>query len=894
MPETLFIVDTFSLIFQVFYAIRQPMSGRRGQPTNAVFGVTGDIRLILRDHKPTHLIFALDSPGDAERNLIYPEYKANREAAPDDLLPQIPMVIDVIEGHRIPAISVDGWEADDVMATLTRQAVERGMEVTIVTNDKDARQLIGPQVQLYNMRKRKFMDESFLQEDWGIRPDQVIDFQALVGDSVDNVPGVPLVGPKKASALLAEFGTLDAVISNADKAPGKKLRENLKKYAEQAYLSKDLVTLRNDLPIEVDWDAAKVQTPNYTRLHELFTEYAFGRYADEVRDKMTEENIEDSHERRWETVDTPRAFERFRAQLEQQKLICVDLETSSKDAMRSEIVGWAICWEADVAYYLPVDEPDKQSSLARDVVLAALKPILEDPDVRIDNQNIKYDMLVLKGHGVELCGIGMDPMIADYLLDAGARSHGLDRLAKVYLHRRTIPTSDVAAKGKRQKMMFELDVDRAAEHASEGADIAFQVSTKVSEELKQQSLWDLYWDLERELIPVLVDMEFQGIRVDVDELRRQSDALSIRLAGLMSEIHGLAGREFNIDSPVQLRDILFDELQLPIRKRTKTGASTDQDVLEQLALEHPLPEKIIEHRHLQKLKNTYLDSLPELVHPKTGNIHASFNQVVAATGRLSSSDPNLQNIPIRTDEGRLVRKAFIPSQPGWKVLAADYSQIELRMLAHFSRDEAMRAAFEDGIDIHTAVAAEINDVQPESVTSDMRQVAKAVNFGVIYGQTPWGLAAALRIHKDDAKRFIDDYFERYPRVSAFIEQVLRETVATGFATTILGRRRAITGIRSKRKSTLNLSERTAVNTVIQGSAADLIKRAMINVHSRLKTEQHPARMLLQIHDELVFEVPESDVDSLTSLVVEEMTNAMDLDVPLVVDSNIGDTWLEAK
>ncbi|MDA1018264.1 MAG: DNA polymerase I [Planctomycetota bacterium] len=894
MPETLFIVDTFSLIFQVFYAIRQPMSGRRGQPTNAVFGVTGDIRFILRDHKPTHLIFALDSPGDAERNTIYPEYKANRESAPDDLLPQIPMVIDVIEGHRIPAISVAGWEADDVMATLARQAVERGMEVKIVTNDKDARQLIGPQVQLYNIRKRKFMDEAFLLADWGVRPDQVIDFQALVGDSVDNVPGVPLVGPKKAGALLAEFDTLEAVLANADKAPGKKLSENLKTYAEQARLSKDLVTLRTDLQIDVDWDAAKVQTPNYTRLHELFTDYGFGRYADEIRDKMAEENIEDSHERLWQTVDTPVKFEKFLVAARQQQRLCVDLETTSKIAMQADIVGWAVCWKADMAYYIPVDGPDNQSTLAADVVLAAFKPILVDPDVRIDNQNIKYDMLVLKRLGVDVRAIGMDPMIADYLLDAGARSHGLDRLAKVYLHRRTIPNSDLIGKGKRQKLMFEVDVDRAAEHASEDADIAFQVSTKISEELKKQSLWDLYWGLERELIPVLVDMEYQGIRVDVDELRRQSEALSVRLAGLMTEIHDMAGREFNIDSPLQLRAILFDELKLPIRKRTKTGPSTDQDVLERLALEHPLPDKIIEHRHMQKLKNTYLDSLPTLVHPETGRIHASFNQVVAATGRLSSSDPNLQNIPIRTDEGRLVRKAFIPSESGWKLLSADYSQIELRMLAHFSRDAAMLEAFREGIDIHTAVAADINDVPPESVTPDMRRVAKAVNFGVIYGQTPWGLAAALRIPKDDAKRFIEDYFEKYSGVSTFIEQVLNETAASGYATTILGRRRAITGVRSKRKSTLNLSERTAVNTVIQGSAADLIKRAMINVHARLRQERHPGRMLLQIHDELVFEVPESEVASLQDLVVAEMTSALEVDVALVVDTNVGDTWLDAK
>lgn len=895
MPDMLYLVDTFSLIFQVYHAIRQPMQGVRGQPTNAVFGFTGDIQHLLKEKKPTHIICAMDSEGPGERNEIYADYKAHRDEMPDDLRPQIEMIKDVIEGYRIPAVGFHGWEADDVIATLARRAVEAGMEVCIVTTDKDARQLIGPHVCLYSIRKKSFMREAELDKEWGIRPDQAIDFQALVGDSSDNVPGVPLVGPKKASALLQKFGTLDEVLAHADEAPGKKLSENLKTYADQALISRELVTLRTDLPIEFDWDAARIQEPDARRLLELFEDFGFRRYSEEMRELVDEIKPVASreHERDWRTIDDITAFERFLAELKQQQRFCVDLETTSLDALRADIVGWAFCWHADSGYYLPVTGPPGSDVLDPAAVLAALKPILEDPDREIVNQNIKYDMLVLKRAGAEVRGIGLDPMVGDYLLDAGARTHGLDDLAKRYLNRQLIPISDLIGKGKQQLKMFEVDVDKAAEYASEDADVAWQLAEVIGEKLKQQGLWDLYWDLERPLIPVLAEMETHGIRVDVAELKQQSDALIGRLDALMHEIYDAAGREFNIDSPKQLAEVLFDELNLPIQKRTKTGASTNQEVLERLAPLHPLPARIIEHRQLTKLKGTYLDALPELVNPETGKLHTSFSQVTAATGRLSSSDPNLQNIPIRTEEGRRVRKAFVPSEPGWKLVCCDYSQIELRMLAHYSRDPALVKAFQAGEDIHAAVASDVYGVPVDQVDSQMRRVAKAVNFGVIYGQTAFGLAAALGISKEDAAAFIDDYFGRYQGVADFIETTLAECRASGYARTILGRRREITGIRSYRARNLNLPERTAVNTVMQGSAADLIKKAMINVHQRLHAEHHPARMLLQIHDELVFEAPAANVESLISLVRDEMTSAMELSVPLVVDVKVGDNWLDA-
>ena len=896
MADTLYIVDTYSLIFQVYHAIRQPMQGTRGQPTNAIFGFTGDIQHLLKEKQPTHLICAMDVSGPGEREAMYAEYKANRSEMPDDLRPQIPCILEVLEGYRIPVIEHAGWEADDVIATLARRAAADGMEVRIVTNDKDARQLIGPRIKLYNIRKKQFMDEEALLEDWGIRPDQVIDFQSLVGDSVDNVPGVPLVGPKKAGALLEKFGTLEEVLAHADEAPGKKLKENLKTYADQARMSRELVKLRDDLPLEINWDDARISEPDARKLLELFTDFGFRRYTDEMRMAVSQLKPKppEEHERKFETVADEAALAGFLKAIAPAKRICFDAETTSIDPTRADLVGLAFCWETGHSYYLPVRGPEGQPVLDCEATIAALKPIFEDPERTFVNQNIKYDMIVLRRAGIEVASIGLDPMVGDYLLDSGARTHGLDELAKRYLQRGMIPISDLIGKGKQQLQMFDVEVERAAEYASEDADVALQLADIIEGKLKEQGLWELYWELERPLIPVLADMEWLGIKVDVDELKRQSADLTVRLEALMHEIYEAAGHEFNIASPKQLAKVLFDEIGLPVLKRTKTGPSTAEDVLDRLGNQHPLPAKIIEHRQLSKLRGTYLDALPGMVNPETGRIHTSFSQVTAATGRLSSSDPNLQNIPIRTEEGRRIRKAFVASEPGWKLVCADYSQIELRMLAHYSGDPALVEAFESGMDIHTAVASEVYGVETPEVTSDMRRVAKAVNFGVIYGQTSYGLAAMLGIPQSDAADFIDSYFERYAGVARFIEETLDTVHQVGYATTILGRRREINGVRSIRPDNLNLAERTAVNTVMQGSAADLIKKAMISLHARLQQEEHPARMLLQIHDELVFEAPADAVDSLAEIARAEMTGALELRVPLVVDIKAGENWLDAK
>ncbi len=934
MSDLVYLIDTYSLIFQVFHAI-PPMTSPTGQPTNALFGISRDLVTILKQHRPGWIVCAWESDEPGVRYEIYPQYKANRSSTPEDLAPQIPRIRELIEAFGIPIVSAGGWEADDVIATLTQQGLSQDAEVRIVTSDKDARQLLGPRVHLYNLRKRTSFGEAELLTDWGVRPDQVVDFQSLVGDAVDNVPGVPLVGPKKAAQLLQQFGTLEAVLAHADEAPGAKLRENLKTYADQALVSRRLVRLNTELSLGFDWQAARGIRPDVPRLVQLFREFGFRKLIDDVRafggaealepdsapakpaaakrpsKSLFDEDPVDSAEppvsppdavpstphpasalRAWQVIDTPDQLASLADRLRRVSRVCVDLETTHVDPRRATIVGWAICWQPGEAFYLPVQGPPGSKLLDPQHVVDTLKPILERPELELVNQNIKYDLIVLRTVGIEPTRLGLDPMVGDYLLDAGARTHNLEVLIDKYLQRPSIPISQLIGTGKQQKSMAEVAIPAIAEYASEDADAALQIADLIAAQLREAGLWDLYWDLERPLIPILADMEYTGIRVDADELRRQSAALTEQLATLMVEIHDLAGREFNIDSPLQLRTILFDELKLPIKKKTKTGASTDQEVLEELALLHPLPAKIIEHRQATKLKGTYLDALPDLVHPATGRIHCSFNQVVAATGRLSSSDPNLQNIPIRTPAGRQVRKAFLPRADDWRLLCADYSQIELRMLAHFSQDEVLLDAFARGHDIHTAVAADVYGVAPTAVDPEMRRVAKAVNFGVLYGQSAFGLSAALGIPQDQAARFIEEYFARYSGVTRFLEQILDDCVRTGYATTILGRRRRIEGIRSERNRNRTMPERTAINTVIQGSAADLIKRAMIDVTQALTAARHPAKLLLQIHDELVFETPADAVSSLATIVRDKMRHALPLNVPLDVVLSVGPNWLE--
>ncbi len=894
---SLYILDAYSLIFQVFHAIPE-MTGPSGQDTRAVFGIFRDVLNILKGRKPDYLAAAFDGAGRVFRSEIYPEYKANRSEMPADLVPQIPVIRRVFEGFRVPVLIQEGMEADDVIATLARRAEERGLNVFIVTTDKDARQLISDRIRLLNLRTKKEMDAAALEKDWGIRPDQVVDFLALTGDAVDNVPGVPLIGQVNAAALIKEFGSLDRLLNEVERVKGPKKQQSLRDHAETARRARTLVSLRDDLPLALDWDALRAQPPDREALLAICTECGFHGFRDELGLRSEAAKAADPGPpwvAEYRLIDTPELFAAFLEELRRQPRFCVDTETTALDPLRANLVGLSFSWKSGEAYYLPVRGPAGARVLDLAATLEALRPILADPAVEKVGQNLKYDMLALTRAGAELDGPVTDTMILSYLLESGERNHSLDQLSQRLLGHEMIPITALIGKGKNQLRMDQVDVPKVAEYAGEDADATWRIEEILAPKVRAEGLWDLYADLERPLISVLARMERTGIAVDEGRLRQLSAEFAERMATIESEIYQGAGRTFNINSGPQLRQVLFDELKLPSLQKTPGGEqSTAQEVLEELALKHPMPALLLRHRQLAKLKSTYLDALPDLVHQDDGRIHASFNQGVAATGRLSSSDPNLQNIPVRTEEGRQIRQAFVAGRPDWRLLTADYSQIELRILAHYSGDPAMTRAFEEDRDIHGAVAARIFHVEESAVDDAMRRVAKTVNFGVIYGLSPFGLAARLGITQAEAAQFIDAYFQEYAGVDRFITGALEGALARGQVETILGRRRPISGIKTTTGRVRNLAERTAVNTIIQGSAADLIKRAMIRIDRELRDRGSPARMLLQIHDELVFEAPQGEIADLAELVRREMVGALDLKVPLKVDLAAGSNWLDVE
>jgi DNA polymerase-1 len=890
---TLYILDAYSLIYQVFHAIPL-MTGPAGQPTHAVFGIFRDLLNLRKNRKPDYLAAAFDGAGPVFRSDLFAEYKAQRKPMPEELVPQIPVIRRLFEAFRIPVLIHEGVEADDVIATLALQAAARGLDVSICTADKDARQLISDQIRLYNLRKSQAFDAASLQADWGVTPGQVVDLLALTGDTVDNIPGVPGIGVKTAAELLRTHGDLETLLANVAKVSGPKRQQNLREHAETARRARSLVVLRTDVPIEIDWDALRLADYDYSGLKNLCVECGFHQFLNELVDKAR------PPEAVWPTdtypiVDTPEALKTFVAELETQTKFCLDTETTSIDPLRADIVGYSFCWGEGRAYYLPVRGPMGSRVLDPATTLEALRPALTNPQTEKVGQNLKYDMLVLRRAGVELGGPITDTMVLSYLLESGERNHNLDELSRRFLDHTMIPITALIGKGKAQLLMDQVEIPKIAAYAGEDADAAWRLEALLAPKVRAEGLWDLYADLERPLIDVLARMEAFGVKVDVGRLQSLSREFAQRLSTIETEIYSLAGHPFNIGSGPQLRQVLFEELKLPVVSKTPSGEpSTAVEVLEELANRHPLPRLLIEHRQLAKLKGTYLDALPALVHPEDGRIHSSFSQVVAATGRLSSSDPNLQNIPVRTEDGRQVRQAFVPGFPGWSLLTADYSQIELRILAHYSKDPALVRAFAEDRDIHTVVASQIFGLSEDKVDGNQRRVAKTVNFGVIYGLSPFGLAARLGISQTEAAAFIDAYFTEYAGVETFITHTLEGALARGRVETILGRRRAINGIKNTTGRNRNLAERTAVNTVIQGSAADLIKRAMLAVDRRLRDEGLEARMLLQIHDELVFEAPEAEISRLGALVEEAMNTALDLDVPLKVDLASGPNWLDVE
>ncbi len=922
--ETLFLVDGHALVFQLFHAIA-PMTAPDGRPTNIVFGFARDLFYIREEVKPSYLIYAFDRAEPTFRSALAPNYKAHRPPPPDDLLAQEPMIRQLLAAFRVPILDCAGYEADDVIATVATQAADLGMEVIICTTDKDIRQLIDDHVRMFNLRKRTYLDRRALHDDWGVHPEQVVDFQAMVGDPTDNVSGVKGIGEKTAAKLLQKFGSLDAIVQNRDQLDGvvsAKIQASLIDAIAtgQLELSRKLVALDRAVPITFDWDQWRLSEPDRAQLHVLFKEWGFRSFAEKVKSPVKPaadlfasmdppddpaadfafgaNARTDDWTGDYQTIDTPKKFNSFLTELRRQKRFAFDMETTGLDPITCAIVGIAFCWKDGEAYYLPIRSPEGEAHLDEATALAKLKPIFENPQIAKVNQNIKFDLSVLKCYGIDVRGIAGDSMVADYLLRSGDRGHNLDELSERYFNHVPIPITDlIGKKGKSQLTMDQVPVAKITAYAAEDADLAWRLTNRLEADLPSNGVATIYQTLEIPLIDVLADMELAGIRLDVQLLQRLSKEMESELTGIEAEIHKLAGREFNIASPRQLAQVLFDEMKLPVKKKTDlTGAaSTDQDTLEKLAATgHELPKKVVEYRHIAKLKGTYTDALPSLVNPRTGRIHTSFNQVVTTTGRLSSQDPNLQNIPVGSDQGRQIRQAFIPAD-GWVLLSADYSQIELRLLAHLSDDDALRQAFVEDRDIHTAVAAQIFALPENQINKDHRRVAKTVNFGVIYGMSAFGLADRLGIPQADAERFIQAYFGRYPKVLDYQSNLLTRCRREGFVHTVLGRRRRFAATAIRAHSTFknrNQAEREAINMEIQGSAADLLKTAMVNIHRRLARERLRSRMLLTVHDELVFEVPLEELDPLATLVKHEMTTAMSLNVPLKVDVAAGPNWLD--
>ncbi len=837
--QTVWVVDAHSLIHQVFHAIPD-MTSPSGQPVNAVYGFTRDLFYLLESKQPDFLFCAFDLPGKTFRHELYEQYKAGRPDMHEDLVPQIGFVHRMVDALGIPLLAYEGFEADDIVATVARLTDELGGRCFIVSGDKDCRQLITEHVKLYNIRKNEVIDRDVLRQEWGVAPNQVVDYQALVGDSTDNVPGVPLIGPKAARDLLEKYHTLENILAHVDEVSGAAKKENLKKYREQALLSRRLVKLDAHVPVAISWKSARPDGCDQARALALFEEFGFRRLAERlpagvpaqrVGGTATPAGVESAAGKPiYATVDTPEALAALIVEMRRQKQVSVDTETTHLWPRWAEIVGISLSWNEKEAYYLPIRGPQGARLLDPQSTLDALRPVLEDPAIGKLGQNLKYDRIVLRKAGIELAGTPFDTMVASYLLDAGQRNHNLDDLAKRYLRHVTIKIEELIGSGKHQKRMDEVPIPQITDYAAEDALVPVRLQPILARRMEEESLVPLFRDVEMPLIDVLVELEYNGVKIDVGRLAQLSGNFGEQMQRLEQEIYAMAGREFNIASPRQLQEILFVEQKLPVIKRTaKTGPSTDVDVLEELALRHPLPAKIVEYRQYAKLKGTYVNALPQMVHPQTGRVHASFNQVVTATGRLSSHDPNLQNIPVRTEAGRAIRSAFVPGAEGWTLVAADYSQIELRVLAHYTADERLCAAFQRDEDIHARVAGQVNNVPMDQVTSDMRRQAKVVNFGTIYGQGAVGLSRQLGIPRETAKKFIDSYFETYPGIERFLIESLAECRKQGYVTTILGRRRAIEGVRADAGRSRNLAERTAVNTIIQGSAADLMKLAMIAV-----------------------------------------------------------------
>lgn len=902
------LVDGSSYLFRAFHGL-PPLVNSKGCPTGAIKGVISMLRRIPQDYPGSKVIVIFDAKGKNFRHTLFPDYKANRPPMPDDLRCQIEPIHQIIQAMGFPLLIVPDVEADDVIGVLAKQATESQHDVVISTGDKDMAQLVTEHVTLVNTMTDTKMDISGVEEKFGVRPDQIIDYLALVGDSVDNIPGVPKCGPKTAVKWLTLYESLQGVMDHAHEVKGK-VGENLRESLSFLPLSYELATIKTDVELPQALHDIAHEEEDTAALLALFKAYEFRSWVtalekqgeDQATQSSDSENIGEGHsinerpECDYQTILTETDFNLWLEKLKASTLFAFDTETTSLKYMEAEIVGVSFATEEACAAYVPLahDYIEAPEQLDRTWVLDQLKPILENHAIKKVGQNLKYDKNVLCNHGIDLCGIEHDTMIESYVLNSTANRHDMDTLAQVYLDRETIHFEDIAGKGAKQLRFNQIPLDIAAPYAAEDADITLSLHHALYPKLHAQPrLLEVYQDIDLPLVPLLSKIERTGAVVDAHLLGQQSQDLAQRIVELEREAYDLAGEEFNLSSPKQLQVIFFEKLGLPVIKKTPKGQpSTAEPILQELAQEYPLPKIILEHRSLAKLKSTYTDKLPQLINPSTGRIHTSYHQAVTATGRLSSSDPNLQNIPIRSEEGRRIRQAFIAPK-GYRLIAADYSQIELRIMAHLSQDQGLLTAFSKGEDVHKATAAEVFDVHVDEVTSDQRRKAKAINFGLIYGMSAFGLAKQIKVSRHEAQQYIERYFERYPGVLSYMDRIRAQAHDDGFVETVFGRRLYLPEINARNKMLQQAAERTAINAPMQGTAADIIKKAMLAVDQALSNSDLDAHMIMQVHDELVVEVAEHQVDDVKALLIDKMMAAADLDVPLLVEAEIGNNWDEA-
>ncbi|MAE71238.1 MAG: DNA polymerase I [Gemmatimonadetes bacterium] len=891
MPRpTLYLIDGYALAYRAYYAfIRQPLTNAKGQNISAVYGVTHGVLDLLEKHRPDHLAFVLDK-GKTFRHEIFPEYKGTRAKMPDEMRAQLEQMREMVLAMGVPILEKEGYEADDLMGSLARQGESAGLDVFLVTSDKDFYQLVTPRTSVLTPPRSGepgvVFDSVKVEERFGVPPEHVVDVLALAGDSADNVPGVPGVGMKTAIKLVRTYGDVASVLKHAPEIKGR-LGEKLATHADLARLSLELVVIDRDAPVDLDLEAVRIGGRDEDRLRELVV----GLESHSLMERIGLEV--EGMELLFEIATDRPALEAVANEIRAAGSVTLDTETTDIDPTRAELVGISLSVDGARGIYIPVghrEGPSADPATIREV----LGPVLADPAIGKCGQNIKYDLHLLERADLPIRGIDCDTMIASYLLDASSRQHGLDFLAMRHLGHRMIPISSLIGERRGGQMtMDEVAVGKAAEYAAEDAVVTHRLRDIFLPQLDEKELAPLFREVEIPLIPVLARMEAEGVAIAVERLKALSRELGERSIALEKQIHEAAGESFNVNSPKQLQHILFDKIGLKPTKKTKTGYSTDASVLAVLANEHEVPRLILENRELVKLRSTYVDALPRLVNPRTGRIHTSFHQTVAATGRLSSSDPNLQNIPIRTDEGRKIREAFVARGPGRVLLTADYSQIELRILAHLSGDEHLKQAFAGGEDVHRATAARIFGVEPDAVDGALRRRAKTVNFGIIYGMGAFGLSSRLDISIEDAAEFIDAYFRSFPRIREFVDETVSRTRKEGYVTTMLKRRRYLPELNDRNRQIREFAERAAVNTAIQGSAADLIKVSMIRIDRRLRDESLQSVMTLQVHDELVFDAAEEEMEPLVRIVRDEMVGAFEIDVPLEVDTGVGGNWLEA-